>query len=253
MGQIVAKSAKPRRANLQAIQVGGSLANTILPSGEYLLIDSTNGKVGEGYGKYDKYIIGDGTTPCASLTLYKVDDAPDADAVPISGSVNPVQSGGVYNALSLKQNTLTFDVTPVAGSPRPVTSGGIYTALQNIHIDVDDTLSDVSENPLQNKVTKAALDLKADQSTTYTKTEIDTALSAKANQSTTYTKTEVNNLIPSIDNDIIIGTLPASGEPNTIYRVPGTNSYTDYAWDGTQFIMLATFDGSIGEGGYYYN
>ena len=36
---------------------------------------------------------------------------------------------------------------------------------------------------------------KADESTTYTKTEVDTALSAKANQSTTYTKTEVDTAL----------------------------------------------------------
>ena len=118
-----------------------------------------------------------------------------------------------------------IDSTPTANSDNLVKSAGVYTALENVHIDVDDALSSTSENPLQNKATKAALDLKADKSTTYT-------------------KTEVNNLIPSVDNDIVIGTLPASGEPNTIYRVPGTNSYTDYAWDGTQFIALGTFTGN---------
>ena len=40
-----------------------------------------------------------------------------------------------------------------------------------------------------------ALDLKADQATTYTKTEVDDALSLKANQVTTYTKTEVNDAL----------------------------------------------------------
>ena len=35
--------------------------------------------------------------------------------------------------------------------------------------------------------------LKADQSTTYTKTEVDDSLSTKADQSTTYTKTEVDD------------------------------------------------------------
>ena len=39
------------------------------------------------------------------------------------------------------------------------------------------------------------LALKANQSTTYTKTETDTLLTAKANQSTTYTKTEVDTAL----------------------------------------------------------
>jgi len=67
------------------------------------------------------------------------------DDTPTSGSSNPVKSSGIYNALQGKQNTLTFDSTPIASSTNPVTSGGV----------------------------KIALDLKANQSTTYTKTEVD--------------------------------------------------------------------------------
>lgn len=61
----------------------------------------------------------------------------------------------------------------------------------------------------------------------------------------TYTKTEVNNLITSPESDVVIGALPASGVANTIYRVPSTNSYSDYGWDGTQFVLLATYDNAI--------
>jgi len=67
------------------------------------------------------------------------------DDTPTSGSNNPVKSSGIYNALQGKQSTLTFDSTPTASSTNPVTSGGV----------------------------KSALDLKANQSTTYTKTEVD--------------------------------------------------------------------------------
>lgn len=52
------------------------------------------------------------------------------DTTPTSGSTNPVTSGGIYNALQLKQNALTFDSTPTGNSTNPVTSGGVYTALQ---------------------------------------------------------------------------------------------------------------------------
>ncbi|MFM7986054.1 MAG: hypothetical protein ACKPKO_42745, partial [Candidatus Fonsibacter sp.] len=41
----------------------------------------------------------------------------------------------------------------------------------------------------------AQLALKANQLTTYTKTEVDTSLGLKANQSSTYTKTEVDGLV----------------------------------------------------------
>lgn len=158
-----------------------------------------------------------------------------------------------------KQDTLTFDNTPTANSNNPVTSGGVI----------------------------AALDLKADQSTTYTKTEVDNKLADGVYVGSTvgtdikqlkdknnvvfypqthteavvddygnsvssvlstfannyYDKEEVNNLIVPANSTIeVVSTLPSSGETNTIYRVAGTNSYTDYGWDGTQFVPLATFD-----------
>jgi len=57
------------------------------------------------------------------------------DATPTASSGNPVSSGGVYTALSGKQDTLTFDDTPIDGSNNPVKSGGLYTkfaAIDNI-------------------------------------------------------------------------------------------------------------------------
>lgn len=59
-----------------------------------------------------------------------------------------------------KEDTLTFDSTPTSGSNNPVTSGGVYSALQNVDIDVDNTLDSTSENPVQNKVITSALDSK---------------------------------------------------------------------------------------------
>lgn len=51
------------------------------------------------------------------------------DAAPTSGSINPVTSGGVYDALGTKEDTLTFDAAPTSASLNPVTSGGVYTAV----------------------------------------------------------------------------------------------------------------------------
>lgn len=48
------------------------------------------------------------------------------------GNMQPVTSNAVYDALALKQNTLTFDTTPTSGSTNPVTSGGIYQAISNV-------------------------------------------------------------------------------------------------------------------------
>lgn len=67
------------------------------------------------------------------------------DSALSSTSENPVQNKVINSALGSKQDTLTFDSTPTASSTNPVTSGGV----------------------------KTALDLKANQITTYTKTEVD--------------------------------------------------------------------------------
>ena len=46
-----------------------------------------------------------------------------------SAGATAVQPSVMEQALSNKQNTLTFDSTPTSGSTNPVTSGGVYTAL----------------------------------------------------------------------------------------------------------------------------
>jgi len=64
---------------------------------------------------------------------------------------------------------------------------------------VDDSLSGSSTNPVQNKVVKTALDGKANASTTYTKTEVDTALSGKQATLTTAQLVAANSGITSAD------------------------------------------------------
>ena len=51
------------------------------------------------------------------------------DAAPTDASENPVKSGGVFTALSGKQDSLTFDATPTDSSSNPVTSGGVHAAI----------------------------------------------------------------------------------------------------------------------------
>lgn len=53
-------------------------------------------------------------------------------------------------------------------------------------------------------------------------------------------------MIPSAQNDIqIISSLPEEGNANTIYRVTGINSYSDYMWNGNAWVLLGTFDGAF--------
>lgn len=56
-------------------------------------------------------------------------DALTFDSTPTKNSTNPVESGGVYNALAGKQDNLTFDDDPTENSTNPVKSGGVYSAL----------------------------------------------------------------------------------------------------------------------------
>lgn len=54
------------------------------------------------------------------------------DSSPTENSTNPVTSGGVWTALSNKQNALSFDSTPTANSTNPVTSGGVWALFHSI-------------------------------------------------------------------------------------------------------------------------
>ena len=41
-----------------------------------------------------------------------------------------------------------------------------------------------------------------------------------------------------VTNVVTVSSLPASGNVNTLYRVAGTNTYSEYGWNGTQFVKL---------------
>lgn len=68
MGQIVTKNARPKRANLIAIQTG-SWSDYVPSDGEFILIDETNSMNEDGEGKFNAYIIGDGVTKAKNLPL----------------------------------------------------------------------------------------------------------------------------------------------------------------------------------------
>lgn len=111
------------------------------------------------------------------------------------------------------------------------TKGQVDVLLQNVDINVDSSLSTTSENPVQNKVVTLALNAKADQSNTYTKSQVDALV------------------IPQGIAAIPVASLPASGADNTLYFVQGTNSFTINAWDGTAWVTLATIAGTYDAGG----
>lgn len=103
------------------------------------------------------------------------------DSTPTSSSTKPISSGGVYTALSNKQNTLTFDSTPTSSSTNPVTSGGVYTALsgKQATLTFDSTPTASSTNPVTSDGIKTAVDAKA--TITVTTTDPGTGSSLAAN------------------------------------------------------------------------
>ena len=78
------------------------------------------------------------------------------------------------------------------------------------------------------------LNTKANAADVYNKSEVYT-------KSEVYSKEQINGMIdePFVTNVSVVSILPSTGEANTIYRVPGVNSFTDYGWDGTTFVPLA--------------
>ncbi len=54
-----------------------------------------------------------------------------------------------------------------------------------------------------------------------------------------------SNIAALTQSNIVVGELPATGVENTIYRVPGTTSYTDYMWDESAFVPMATYNNAI--------
>ena len=145
-----------------------------------------------------KLTLADGTV----LRAYAADPAKQDkltfDDAPATGSNNPVKSGGIKSALDEKLDADDYaqftgasgssagtagivpapaatgkylssdgiwetpDEAPTQGSNKLITSDAVKAAIDGIEIAVDDELAATSENPVQNKVVKAALDDKAD-------------------------------------------------------------------------------------------
>ena len=97
------------------------------------------------------------------------DEIPDfpKDAYPIEGSHNPIESGGVYDALADKQDVLTFDNTPTANSENPVKSGGVYQVVtgKQDRLTFDEVPTLGSQNMVRSGAIALALNNKNDMAT----------------------------------------------------------------------------------------
>lgn len=111
-----------------------------------------------------------------AMTYYvdaDVDDVTTLEWAPSRPYVNLIRSR--------VQHLLTFDDTPTSGSTNPVTSGGVFTALQG----------------------------KADTSTTYTKTEVNTALQSKADRRRVVDNSQDASVVLAADTYNQLGTTDA--------------------------------------------
>ena len=186
-------------------------------------------------------------------------------------------------ALAGKQATLTFDNAPVSGSDNPVKSGGLYELFAAIDAKFPDNASAnnklVAEDRLAAYVAAiiGALDAtynvtSTDGHVTFRMTQTNGVIAsvqiltsdiASASALTTLggrvstNETDIANLQAAYagltQSDVIIvnGALPSSGQQqNKIYRQPDPDHtppqfYSDYMWNGSTWVLMATYNNAI--------
>ena len=148
----------------------------------------------------------------------------------ISGSWKVIAGGGggggtgAVDSVNGKTGVIVLDAKDVGAYEKP--SSGIPAS--DLTSGVQGTLSQVVTNTSNIALNTAA---------------IGSNTANIANLQAAYAGLTQSDIVP-------LESLPASGEANTIYRVAGTDSYTDYMWDGTDFIPMATYSNTSGDGIY---
>lgn len=86
----------------------------------------------------------------------------DISKLKVNNTSYNIKDTTARNALSGKQNTLTFDTRPTANSTNPVTSGGVYSYLSSyyrqVYRNVELTLTNTAQYPFNNSKTTVSLD-----------------------------------------------------------------------------------------------
>ena len=100
-------------------------------------------------------------------------DALTFDSTPTEDSTNPVESGGVYNALAGKQDNLTFDGTYDASTNKAATESTVTDAINELDVsetsfDADETIDTISETDGKIAVTKKDIAIASNQVTSMT-------------------------------------------------------------------------------------
>lgn len=116
--------------------------------------------------------------------------------------------------------------------------GGYVAGAKDI---VDDTLGK-AQSVVNEEHEEAISDL---QESVGTGGSVDERIAAEKNRAEAAETALANGIEGLTQSEVVVGELPASGEASKIYRVPGETSYTDYAWNGSQFVPLAEYDNGI--------
>ena len=176
--------------------------------------------------------------------------APSSNTAVLVGGVLVSIVSALQMLLDNKQGKLTFDNAPQEDSLNPVTSDGIWRVLQEIDLSVCEMIvnkvTSINEESTDTQYPTAKLlyDTIQELAQVYAAishthaiadvTDLQSSLDGKANQSTTYTKTEVDNLIAAIRtlSFEVVQTLPTSDiQTNVIYLVPSSTAATNNVYD----------------------
>lgn len=185
--------------------------------------------------------------------------------------------------LAGKQATLTFDNAPVSGSSNPVKSGGLYELFAAIDAKMPAGASAnnklVAESRLAEYVTAiigsidASFDLtSADGHVTFKMTQADGVITSvqilTSDIASAAALTLLGGRVSTNENDIadlqeayaaltqndiivVNGALPSSDQQqNVIYRQPDQDHtppqfYSDYMWNGSTWVLMATYNNAI--------
>lgn len=259
MGQIVQNPNNPVRCNLQAIQTGGSQANTVIAAGEIWLVDTNNTqKSAGGYGKYDAYVVGDGSTAANALIVKQIGDEELATYTTIvntetqravAAELTKANSSDVYtkNQADAMFITAHQDISGKADKSTTLAGYGITNAYTKDEVDTslqgkqstltfDITPTTSSTNPVTSGGVKSALDVQ-EQSLrsviTNNKNDVDSRLS---DQDAAIELLNGSEVIVVTDHTSV--SVPDSQK---IYREQGSASYSDYMYQDGSWKLLGIY------------
>ena len=178
---------------------------------------------------------------------------------------------------TMEVHGFTDTITPDADGYSLATDKAVknYVEANKVTVTVDDSLSDSSTNPVQNKVIKAAVDAKANASHTHSASDVTDGVFDAARiptitddkiQSVSATKitgTIPSGSLPSYVDDVVEyenqSAFPPTGEAGKIYVDTTTNK--TYRWGGSEYVEISAslalgstsstaFRGDYGEAAY---